>query len=87
MKKNRFKKKWIWIITVFVMLIFAVSVNAEEILPQDYIIQNGCLFDTNGNPYTGWHVENGKKFYYDNGKHCNGWKKISGQYYYFDAKK
>ena len=74
MKKNRFKKKWIWAITAFVMLIFTVSVNAEEISPQTYIIQNGRLLDTNGSPYTGWRVKKGKQFYYDNGKYCKGWK-------------
>ena len=86
MKKNRFKKKWTWAITAFVMLIFTVSVNAEEISPQTYIIQNGRLLDTNRSPYTGWRVNKGKQFYYDNGKYCKGWKKISRQYYYFDAK-
>ena len=44
------------------------------------------LCDMNGSPYTGWRVENGKKFYYDNGKSCKGWKKIGRQYYYFDGK-
>ena len=86
MKKNRFKKKWIWIITVLVILIFAVPVNAEETQAKIYTIQNGRLCDTNGSPYTGWRIENGKKFYYDNGKSCKGWKKIGKQYYYFDAK-
>ena len=86
MRKNRFKKIWIWIITVLVILIFAVPVNAEETQAKIYTIQNGRLCDTNGSPYTGWRIENGKKFYYDNGKSCKGWKKIGKQHYYFDAK-
>ena len=81
--KNKIRENLI-LIVILVLLVSTVRVEAAQ--KKAYMIRNGCLCDMNGSPYTGWRVENGKKFYYDNGKSCKGWKKIGRQYYYFYGK-
>ncbi len=81
--KNKIRENLI-LIVILVLLVSTVRVEAAQ--QKAYMIRNGRLCDMNGSPYTGWRVENGKKFYYDNGKSCKGWKKIGRQYYYFYGK-
>ena len=67
MVKNILRKNCILLGIILAVLLLPVHAGAE-VQEKVCTTQNGRLCDANGNVFTGWRTEDGKKFYYESGK-------------------